>query len=321
MKRFVLFFICFALLQADPFERVVIWGHKLHTHTHSYIHNAFYRAFKHLGYETYWLDEKDDLSKYDLSNSLFITEGQADTTIPLRDDSYYFLHNCSHIQRLKKQKDAGRTFCFQVYTDDVLTRKGLTKYAPCHYYSVERRALYMPWATDLLPHEIEENKLRLLQTEKEKKIYWIGTIGSGEFGNMQTIQPFKSASNKKRIPFITKRRVSVKENRDLIMRSFMAPTIVGPWQAKKGYVPCRIFKNISYGQMGVTNSKRVYELFNRKIIYNSDTAELFNDAYRQIPKISNEEIFELMDFVKENHTYLNRIEFMLKLLREFLVTS
>lgn len=26
-------------------KQVVIWGHKLHTHTHSYIHNAF---LKHL---------------------------------------------------------------------------------------------------------------------------------------------------------------------------------------------------------------------------------------------------------------------------------
>lgn len=27
-------------------KKVVIWGHKLHSHTHSYIHNAFYNAFK-----------------------------------------------------------------------------------------------------------------------------------------------------------------------------------------------------------------------------------------------------------------------------------
>ncbi len=26
-------------------DKVVIWGHKLHSHTHSYIHNAFLVAF------------------------------------------------------------------------------------------------------------------------------------------------------------------------------------------------------------------------------------------------------------------------------------
>ena len=28
------------------FDKIIIWGHKLHTHTHSYIHYGFYKAFK-----------------------------------------------------------------------------------------------------------------------------------------------------------------------------------------------------------------------------------------------------------------------------------
>ena len=27
------------------FKQIVIWGHKLHSHTHSYIHYAFHKAF------------------------------------------------------------------------------------------------------------------------------------------------------------------------------------------------------------------------------------------------------------------------------------
>ena len=41
------------------FERVIIWGHKLHTHTHSYIHYGFQRRFKHLNYDVYWFDNND----------------------------------------------------------------------------------------------------------------------------------------------------------------------------------------------------------------------------------------------------------------------
>ena len=51
MRVFFLFLICSGTLLAEPFERVVIWGHKLHTHKHSYIHNAFYRAFGNQGFE------------------------------------------------------------------------------------------------------------------------------------------------------------------------------------------------------------------------------------------------------------------------------
>ena len=43
-----------------PITKVVIWGVKLHSHTHSYIHWAFERAFRHLGYTVYWLDNSDD---------------------------------------------------------------------------------------------------------------------------------------------------------------------------------------------------------------------------------------------------------------------
>ena len=33
----------------NSIKQVVIWGHKLHTHTHSYIHYGFYKAFNKLG--------------------------------------------------------------------------------------------------------------------------------------------------------------------------------------------------------------------------------------------------------------------------------
>ncbi len=78
-------------LQIDciPVKQVVIWGHKLHSHTHSYVHEAFYKAFKHLGYTTHWLDNSDDISKIDFQHTLFITEHQVDARMPLRNDCFY----------------------------------------------------------------------------------------------------------------------------------------------------------------------------------------------------------------------------------------
>ena len=73
-------------------NNIIIWGHKLHSHTHSYIHNAFFIAFKKLGYDTYWFDDNDDTSNFDFSNSLFITEHQVDNKIPKRKDCLYFVH-------------------------------------------------------------------------------------------------------------------------------------------------------------------------------------------------------------------------------------
>ena len=63
-------------------KRVIIWGYKPHTHTHSYIHWSFFDGFKSLGYETYWFDDiferrntntimHNDYEKRESLNSLF----------------------------------------------------------------------------------------------------------------------------------------------------------------------------------------------------------------------------------------------------------
>lgn len=308
--RIFVFVLCLGCVSSlTAFDKVVIWGHKLHTHTHSYIHQAFYRAFTALGYKTYWLDEKDLAKNFDFANSLFLTEGQADTSIPLREDCFYILHNCvsPKYAALKAKK---RCIILQVYSDDVLGFETAEKFAPCMYRDIANRCLYMPWATDLLPNEIDQMKQKVPKNLSQRKrvVHWVGTIGSGQFGNISELAPFQKACREQGISFKHHGNLSIDQNIACIQTSYMAPTIVGSWQKKAGYIPCRIFKNISYGQMGITNSYRVYELFEGKIVYNPDTYKLFYDAQKKLKTMTRKELIELMDFVKTKHTYLNRIQ-------------
>ena len=288
-----------------PFKKVVLWGHKLHSGTHSYIHYAFYKAFKHLGYDTYWFDANDDARSMDFSNSLFITEGNAHTNIPLRSDCRYVLHNCDP-EKYKNLFEQRCCMILQVYTHDVLKRD-VIKVDDCIYYQFDSDILYMPWATDLLPHEINAIKKQVPKFKKQKSIYWVGTIWDGADGNRSKIHPFEQACQQNSIQFRQFGHLNADQNIQLIQQSYMAPALQGKWQCEVGYIPCRIFKNISYGQMGITNSKTVYDLFKGKIVYNEDTYQLFFDAQKRIKNMHNKELFELMDFVKEKHTYLNRI--------------
>ena len=309
MKLFIFLLLAIAY-PTQGFEKIVIWGHKLHSHTHSYIHNGFYRACKAMGYDTYWFDDKDDVSDFDFSGSLFITEGQADHKIPLRFDCDYMLHNCTS-PKYKSLPQENR-IVFQVYNRTIHDIPYLTQVEPCIYYDLPGRCLYMPWATDLLPEEIETNKA--LNFVSEKKIYWVGTIGSGLFGNIEEIAPFKKACAENNIEFVKLASVSVEENVKYIQRSYIAPTIVGTWQLGADYIPCRIFKNISYGKMGVTNSHTVNDLFEGKLVYNPDTYQLFFDAEERMKTMSVAELHELMDMVKNRHTYFNRVNTMLDFL-------
>jgi hypothetical protein len=139
-------------------------------------------------------------------------------------------------------------------------------------------------------------------------------VGEGKFGNKEQLMPFIQACKENGIAFTVKHYVPSDEHKKIIGSSFMAPAIVGKWQEEQGYIPCRIFKNISYGKMGVTNSRHVFELFEQKIVYNPDTYQLFYDAKTKLETMRLDELYELMDFVKLKHTYLNRIATLLDFL-------
>jgi hypothetical protein len=310
----ILFLVHFSFVAAESFDQVVIWGHKLHTHTHSYIHERFFRAFQYLGYPTYWFDNQDNVENFDFSRTLFLTEGQVDQKIPLREDCIYVLHNC-HTDRYERLFQMGRCIHLQKYTDEVLEQPHLIKVEPFIYYDLEKRVVYIPWASDLLPYEIEEMKRRLPAIKKKRVCYWMGTIGDGLYGNIHQLNPFIKACHENGIEFFSNdpwaKGLSRQMLRECTAECFLAPAIVGKWQEENGYVPCRIFTNITSGQMGVTNSLRTYELFDRKIVYNRDTYQLFYDAMDRLKTWSLEDQYALMDFVKEKHTYLNRIATLL----------
>ena len=298
------------------FSKVIIWGHPLHSHTHSYIHEAFYRAFNYLGYEAHWVSSIDEIKSIDLVGALFITEGQVDQEIPKRHDCYYILHNCNPDSYRELFKN-NRCILLQVYTDDCLPY--VTEKIDNYIYSIsQEKMIFMPWATDLLPYEIDAIKESHMAAYKGSIINWVGTIGGGRFGNNVEIDGFKKACEENAIVFNQRANVSTQEGIALIKESYMAPAIQGPYQCEKGYIPCRIFKNISYGQWGITNNKVVYDLFEGKVVYNPDTYQLFYDAKEYIDNASITELYELMDCVRDKHTYINRIETLLMFMKKAL---
>jgi hypothetical protein len=296
--------------------KIIIWGHPLHSHTHSYIHNAFNKVFKHLGFETHWLhDRHPDIEKINFAHSVFLTEGQADQNIPLRSDCFYILHNCT--SEKYNQLNNNQILKLQTYTDDIL-QYNFPKIDEFIFFDPAGQVLFMPWATDLLPHEIEQNKASAtLLDDNQRIVHWVGTINKFEFGNWPDIQRFWNACRRDgRTLEHTILSATPEENEEKVKASYLAPTIVGEWQKKAGYIPCRIFKNISYGKFGLTNSPRVLEAFRQKIIFNDDPYKLYFEAQRKLSSISIEKLYELMDFVKERHTYINRIRNILDCMKD-----
>lgn len=324
--------------------KIIIWGYPLHSHTQSYIHEGWAKGFNHLGYETYWFHDTDYPKDFDYNNCIFIAEGYGDKNIPLVPTSTYFINFCinplKYIERGCRLIDL-RFNVFEIndcnYNMTVDFNK-LVKVGPCMYYEQHSNdsslsdkykknisgyeAVYLSWATNLLPHEFNFDNAKI---DREKTVYWLGSIGEG---NTHEINKFVNTLHKEKIKFYHndpwKTPLDESNIKKYTQLSFMAPDIRGsafrgdvngkPDSGTNhkliGYIPCRIFKNIAYGQLGVTNSKRIYDLFEGNIIYNDDESSIFYDA---VPHLNNVKMIqEQMKFVKEYHTYVNRCNDILK---------
>ena len=309
-------------------QQIIIWGHKLHSHTHSYIHNGFFLAFNKLGFETYHYDDYDDVSNHDFSNSLFITEHQVNKKIPLRQDCLYLTHYVDDGDYVGIPKE--NIIILKVTLRDFVERdlnKNLTyielpfgqKYE-YHTIDDEYNCLYMYWATDLLPEEIDMNIREINKNTPQPEVNFIGSITEKWRQFYQICIQNGIIFNHLGATFNihSNRNVSITDNMNLIKRSLIAPALQDDEQVKKQYIPCRIFKNISYGKMGITNNKIVNELFENRLIYETDLNILFKKSieFENNPK-KQEKVIELMKYVRDNHTYINRVNTIMKYINKY----
>lgn len=291
-------------------KKFIAWGVKLHSHTHSYIHVAYCKAFKYLGYDVYHFDDNDDISSFNFSNSIFLTIGGFDKKIPLIKDAKYILHNCE----LEKYKNLNHII-IQVYTNDIeegcerYLNEDIEKLDYLIYYSKKNNTLYQPWATDLLPYEIDIEYNHI----SNKKCIWVGSIWGGYHGNITEINKFINSCKKYNYEFINYNpgQCSFEKNKELVLSAEIAPSINGEWQKNKHYIPCRIFKNISYGKVGITNNLAVKNLLEDNVIF-SESDQLM-DSYLSYDMNKLKKIFNnSCNLVKEKHTYIDRINSILK---------
>lgn len=292
--------------------KVVIWGHKLHSHTHSYIHYGFFRAFQSLGYETVWYDNKDDVSNINFEDCLFFTEGQVDAKMPRNKTSKYILHNCDG--STYTEINPKNRLNIQFFHKDILNYN-FTKINS--YTFAGSDIICQPWATDLLPHEINIDEAH--NEKHNKQCVWVGSYSPGdhsEYENNTELDPFFNECRKNGIsvkhadPWVAP--ISPEENRRLVRNSYLAPAINGKFQKKTFYIPCRIFKNISYGHLGITNNSYVNDIFDGQLVYDPDTANLFHKSIeKKNSSRALEDIKFLMNEVKTKHTFVNRANVLL----------
>ncbi len=297
--------------------KFIIWGHKLHESTHSYIHNSYKKALDFLGYETHWVDHRDDISSIDFSDAVFIVEHARSQGMP-------FLKNCKYIQLSfndefeKNEIPFENVITFRHHCDivdpETFEPKNVEKIGELSYWDNKSRILYQAWATDLLPFEIDiENPIKFNKSSKrlnyvamlcEKELWWWAEEFSTKISNNHGVE-FK----------LYTQSIPDEENKNLIQKSFLCPDFRNDWHLRCGYIPCRVFKNISYGRICGTNSPFIKQYFRDYVVFGGTPQTLYENL---LDAEMNQKVNmkEAMLYIKQNHTYINRVQNIIKLLEE-----
>jgi hypothetical protein len=308
------------------------------------VHYGWYKAFKSLGYDTYWFDDNNWPKDFDFNDCLFITEGYADKNIPVVESSVYFVHICIDPAKylsvgsrlidirfnVKKTKDFSYdytrpdekliklddfTFYEKNASDAALVdkyKKGVSGY----------EAIYMYWATDYLPSDINFNDVFI---DRTNTVYYVGSLWSANGRELRLFEKsLKTYGLSLEIRDPWKVKTSNEEAVKLVQQSYIAPDIRGSGvtcnnaSAEEcnhltiGYIPCRTFKNISYGQLGITNSPAVKELMGDFVVYSNDVEQLIECA--EPDRKNYEKILASMAYVRDNHTFVNRAQALLQII-------
>jgi ubiquinone/menaquinone biosynthesis C-methylase UbiE len=283
------------------FNKIVIWGLKTSDHSHAHIHRHFYETLKKLEIDACWVDDNRRYEELIRKGDMVIAVDVACSSLPIREGVCYCLHNC---YKLYKEIEPSRSIVLQTYRSFV-EQDGSEKWDDVTFFHRQKRILSQPWATDLLGEEFKEPVFK----PETKTVYWVGSIWNDDQdqGNINEIQILKNVLKKRNIELVWLKNISDSQNIKYVRLSRIAPAIAGRWQVEHNYLPCRMWKNISYGQLGISNVKKFDDIFKDCIVKGQGIEEIIDNALSLSLDKYRDMIFEQQQIVKKNHTYANRL--------------
>jgi len=301
----------------DPNQKFVIWGYTLNSHTHSYIHYGFFKALKSLGYDVRWFDDIN--INEDFENCIFITEANCSKNIPIIKSSKYFIHNLCDGFKKQTLINHENIYNLLVYHEEYNFPVNLASLDDYSWYDSETKTIMIMWGTDLLPEEIDKmepipynisksdvNFIGTIQGENSVKFAHICADYGKNFYNFGGYTGFSQNDDNQFYDNI--------ESINILRKSYLSFDIRESQHLRNGYIPCRIFKNISYGMWTGSNSPKIKKFFEEHLTINENLFQLYDNLVSDYSSCSEDKIRNSMNYVRDNHTYLNRVQSLLSVL-------
>ena len=257
---------------------VVIWGLRKKRDTFRYIHMACFNVLKKSGASVIWVDDHPRNRSAVSNKSIVLAVNNASKHLPKVKGTRYVLHNINPEPFLPFLNKRSHLLQIQVWTKSALGNPQAQELIPCVSLDTTNYVLYQPWGTPFAIHEWVRKPIKAkLATE-----FWIGSVWNNALnqGNRQMygewLQVLRSHGiDLRKMPYgwpDTKFTYG-----SLVRLSSIAGAVVGEWQRDNGYIPCRLFKNISFGAVPVGNSRFFSRIFGASAVTGDSLEEVLSN--------------------------------------------
>lgn len=303
-------------------KKVIIWGYPPHTHTHSYIHYGFAKAFSSLDYDVVWYEDNPEYSNEDLSDAIVISEVNCCKHLPIDKSSKYFIHNVSDDFIDQNKIDGDNIYNFLVYHENYSWDKceNIVKVDDHSWFDSKTKTFVTMWASDLLPDEID-NQTEVLYDPNKTNINYIGTLSSEYTSNFVDVVKSNNKTFKNYGGYTGEKSkdtsigfVDEDKNISLAKDSYLNFDIRPQVHLDNGYIPCRIFKTMSYGCWIGTNSIKVEKFFEGRITTDTDLNILYKKTEEDCKNATKDILRDNMNYIKNHHTYINRAKALVNII-------
>lgn len=254
-------------------KRLVCFGGKSTQHSHRHIWEAYQRTALKLGLQAAWVDDtKDGHNEIRAGDLVMCIDVWSEHLAPAVHGARYVLHNFGPEHEVLWSTLGPKQFLrLQVWTYHAHGER----IGSCRYWCEENRTLQQPWGTDLLAEEFYEPAFN----STSRDAVFVGAVWNTDGqGNEPEIDELRAALKSNGLRFVHRTQIGAEEAITLTRAARMAPAIAGAWQVANGYLPCRVFKNVSYGQLAITNVGRFYDLFTDCSLQSETIPELVVEA-------------------------------------------
>ena len=294
------------------FDRVAMYGPLLHEGQCCWVFYGLHKAFLYKKYNVFWSNnEKQTTMNLFLKGGqriLFVVRSGYENNVPINPNAFYILYRFNkgvNDTKFDNIPEKNKLY-IDIYQNDLPDYLKSWKNNEYIRYNLDERELYFPLATELLPNEIEEIQKRVCvdqEKNNQRMICFFGTDLSGAlYGSL------KLRARSLFYETININNFDIQDRIEKCIDSHVTCVVSPSTIIDNGIIDHKVFQVISYGGYPTNNSQKTLDLFDGKLLLSENSRDFIDTGTNKKNNTTLLERWDLMEYVKNNHTFVKRLE-------------